>query len=86
LAAVVGVSEATVIRFVRQLGFESYALFITTLKDLIDRKLTLIERGQLNHPVMDSEDKELDRLIRQDIQSINAMHKKIDFTHGRNFL
>ncbi len=83
LAAVVGASEATVIRFVRQLGFESYALFITTLKDLIDRKLTLIERSQLNHPVMDSEDKELDRLIRQDIQSINAMHKRIDFTHAK---
>ncbi|MBT3487166.1 MAG: MurR/RpiR family transcriptional regulator [Desulfobacula sp.] len=83
LAAVVGVSEATVIRFVRQLGFDSYALFITTLKDIIDRKLTLIERGQLNHPVMESEDKELDRLIRQDIQSINAMHKGIDFTHAK---
>jgi DNA-binding MurR/RpiR family transcriptional regulator len=83
LAAAVGVSEATVVRFVRQLGFESYALFITTLKDLIDRKLTLIERGQLNHPVMDSEDKELDRLISQDIQNINAMHKRIDFTHAK---
>ncbi|OQY53242.1 MAG: hypothetical protein B6230_00830 [Desulfobacteraceae bacterium 4572_89] len=83
LAAAVGISEATVVRFVRQLGFESYSLFITTLKDLINRKLTLIERGRLSHPVMDTEDKELDRLIRQDIQNINAMHKDIDFTHAR---
>ncbi len=83
LAAAVGVSEATVIRFVRQLGFDSYAMFITTLKDIIDRKLTLIERGQLSHPVMESEDKELDRLIRQDIQSINAMHKGIDIAHAK---
>ena len=83
LAAAVGISEATVVRFVRQLGFESYSLFITTLKDLINRKLTLIERGRLSHPVMDTEDKELDRLIRQDIQNINAMHKDIDFTHAK---
>lgn len=83
LAAAVGISEATVVRFVRQLGFESYSLFIRTLKDLIDRKLTLIERGRLSQPVLDTEDKELDRLIRQDIQNINAMHKDIDFAHAK---
>ncbi len=80
LGSAVSVSEATVVRFVRQLGFESYALFIKALRDFIDRELTLIERGRMAHTVMGSEDKELDRLISQDIQDIRAMHKGLDFS------
>ncbi|MCG8686270.1 MAG: MurR/RpiR family transcriptional regulator [Desulfobacterales bacterium] len=78
LAAAVGASEATVVRFVRQLGFDTYALFIATLRDLIDRELTLIERGELKLPVHGGDDRELDRLVEQDIQNINAMHKSVD--------
>ncbi len=78
LAAAVGASEATVVRFVRQLGFESYALFISSLRDFIDRELTLIERRELRHPVRDGDDKELDRLVEQDIRNISAMHKGLD--------
>jgi DNA-binding MurR/RpiR family transcriptional regulator len=78
LAAAVNTSEATVVRFVRQLGFTNYAIFINTLRDLIDRELTLVERGKMSHLVAGSEDTELDRLINQDIRSIRAMHKNID--------
>lgn len=78
LAAAVGASEATVVRFVRQLGFESYALFISTLRDVIDRELTLMERGELRHPAQGGDDKELDRLVEQDIRNINAMHKSLN--------
>ncbi len=78
LAAAVGTSEATVVRFVRQLGFKNYAVFINTLRDLIDRDLTLVERGRMRHLVTGSEDAELDRLINLDIDSIKAMHKNID--------
>ncbi len=78
LAAAAGTSEATVVRFVRQLGFKNYAVFINTLRDLIDRDLTLVERGRMRHLVAGSEDAELDRLINQDIRSIRAMHKNID--------
>ena len=78
LAAAVGASEATVVRFVRQLGFESYALFISTLRDVIDRELTLMERGELRHTVPGGDDKELDRLVDQDIRNINAMHKGLN--------
>ena len=78
LAAAVGTSEATVVRFVRQLGFESYALFISTLRDMIDRELTLMERGALRHPVQGGEDKMLDRLVGQDIQTITAMQKHLN--------
>jgi DNA-binding MurR/RpiR family transcriptional regulator len=78
LAAAVNTSEATVVRFVRQLGFNNYAVFINTLRDLIDRELTLVERGRMSHLVAGSDDAELDRLINQDIRSIRAMHKNID--------
>lgn len=78
LGAAAGVSEATVVRFVRQLGFESYAKFISAIRDLIDRKFTLMERERMSHPVSGSEDKELDRLINQDIADIRAMHKRVD--------
>jgi len=78
LAAAVGTSEATVIRFVRQLGFKSYALFITALRDLIDRELTLIERGKLRRPVKGGEDNDLNRLIDQDIDNIVSMQKGMD--------
>jgi DNA-binding MurR/RpiR family transcriptional regulator len=78
LAAAVNTSEATVVRFVRQLGFNNYAVFINTLRDFIDRELTLVERGRMSHLVTGSEDAELDRLINQDIRSIRAMHKNID--------
>lgn len=78
LAAAVQTSEATVVRLVRQLGFKNYAIFINTLRNLIDRELTLVERGQMTHLVVGSDDAELDRLINQDIRSIRAMHKNID--------
>ncbi len=78
LGAEAGVSEATVIRFVRQLGFDTYAQFITSLRGLIDRQFTLMERGRMIHPVMVSEDKELDWLMSQDITNIKAMHKRVD--------
>ncbi len=78
LAAAVGTSEATVIRFVRQLGFKSYALFISALRDLIDRKLTLIERGNIRRPVKGGDDEELLRLVHQDVDDINAMQKGMD--------
>jgi DNA-binding MurR/RpiR family transcriptional regulator len=80
LAAAVGASEATVIRFVRQLKYESYALFIQALKELIDTELTLIERNRLTNPVVRSEDSELERITNQDIENIKAMTKTIDLT------
>ncbi|MCP4719052.1 MAG: MurR/RpiR family transcriptional regulator [Desulfobacteraceae bacterium] len=80
LAAAVGTSEATVVRFVRQLNFESYALFIQALRNLIDTELTLIERNRLANPVVRSEDSELERITNQDIENIRAMSKNIDLS------
>ena len=78
LAAAVGTSEATVVRFVRQLGFESYAQFIATLRDVIDRELTLMERSALRQPLKRNEDNLLERLAGQDMENIKAMCKNQD--------
>jgi len=80
LAAAVGVSEATVIRFVRQLGYASYAMFIEALKKLIDTELTLIDRSRLAGTVVHSDDAELERITNQDIENIRAMIKSIDLS------
>ncbi|HCY83601.1 MAG TPA: MurR/RpiR family transcriptional regulator [Desulfobacteraceae bacterium] len=78
LGAEAGVSEATVVRFVRQLGFDTYAQFIASLRDFIDHRFTLMERGRMVQPIMVSDDKELDWLVSQDITNIKAMHKRVD--------
>jgi len=80
LAAAVNVSEATVVRFVRQLKYNSYALFIKALRELIDTELTLIERNRLANSVVRSEDADLERIINQDIDNIRAMSKNIDLS------
>jgi DNA-binding MurR/RpiR family transcriptional regulator len=80
LAAAVNVSEATVVRFVRQLKYHSYALFIKALRELIDTELTLIERNRLANSVVRSEDAELERITNQDIENIRAMSKNIDLS------
>ncbi|THB77666.1 MAG: MurR/RpiR family transcriptional regulator [Desulfobacteraceae bacterium] len=78
LAAAVGTSEATVIRFVRQLDYPSYPLFIKAVKNLIDTELTLIERNRMAMPVIQSEDAEFERIIWQDIENIKALTQQID--------
>ena len=80
LAAAVGVSEATVVRFVRQLNLPSYAVFIKALRDLIDNELTLIERSRLANHVVHSDDAELERITNQDIENIRAMSKNINLS------
>ena len=80
LATAVGVSEATVVRFVRQLDYASYALFIRAVRELIDTELTLIERSRLVNPDVRSDDEELDRITRQDIENIRAMNKNLDLS------
>jgi len=80
LAAAVGISEATVVRFVRHLDYESYAMFLDALRELIDTELTLIDRSRLADSVTRSDDTELERITNQDIENIRAMIKNIDLS------
>ena len=88
LASAAGTSEATVVRFVRQLNFESYALFIKALKELVDIRLTLIERSRLPHAKLSTievkrEDPEFVQCVNEDIESIREMARIIDFAEVR---
>jgi len=48
LANTCRVSEATVVRFVSQLGYNGYGAFQQALRDFVDRELTLLERIDLS--------------------------------------
>jgi DNA-binding MurR/RpiR family transcriptional regulator len=48
LAGACEVSEATVVRFVTQLGYEGYGAFQQALRDFVDRELTLLERTDIS--------------------------------------
>jgi DNA-binding MurR/RpiR family transcriptional regulator len=47
LSHAAGASEATVIRFVNQLGYEGYGSFLQELRDIVDTELTLPDRVDL---------------------------------------
>ncbi len=47
LAATCGISEATVIRFVAQLGYRGYSQMQQVLRDYVDTDLTLLDRWDL---------------------------------------
>ena len=48
LAETCGVSEATVVRFVSQLGFDGYSAFRQALRDFVDTDLNLLDRKDLS--------------------------------------
>ena len=48
LANTCQVSEATVVRFVNQLGYSGYGAFQQALRDFVDRELTLLERTDIS--------------------------------------
>jgi len=78
LASAVGVSEATVVRFVRQLHFPSYSAFIKSLREIIDTELTLTERSRISSSPIRSDDAEFERITNQDIENIRSLSKSID--------
>ena len=49
LARECGVSEATVVRFVGQLGYQGYGDFIQDLREIVDTELTSLDRVELMH-------------------------------------
>ena len=78
LASASGVSEATVVRFVRQLGFESYAVFIKQLRNHIDTGLTLMERSRITIKAKNGEQNAFTRLVAQEIENLSFLGKNMD--------
>jgi DNA-binding MurR/RpiR family transcriptional regulator len=71
------VSEATVIRFVNQLGYKGYGGFLQELRDIIDTELTLIDRvGLADMKAPESE--RFRRVVFSEIDNLKQLHESLD--------
>lgn len=72
-----GVSEATVVRFVGQLGFKGYNDFQQALREVVDVELTLLER--LDFTDINAPGGELfNRLVHEEIENLKRLHETMD--------
>lgn len=78
LAKMVGVSEATVVRFATFLGYEGYPELQRALQDAVKKQLTTVERLKLSDDVYDQEDKAVYDMFDEDVQRIQMMAEQLD--------
>jgi len=71
------VSEATVIRFVYQLGYKGYGDFLQELRDVIDTELTLIDRVGLTD-MKAPESERFRRVVFSEIDNLKQLHESLD--------
>ena len=83
LSAACSVSEATVVRFVSQLDYGGYGPFIQDLRDVVDTKLTMLDRmalTQLERPGAE----QLRRVVNEEIENLKSLFESVDLqTVGR---
>jgi len=77
LAIVCKVSEATVVRFVSQLGYQGYADFQQSLRDLVDTDLTLLERADMINLLAPGTDR-FRKVISEEIDNLRLVYEKTD--------
>lgn len=77
LARSCGVSEATVVRFVVQLGYAGYSDFIQDLRDLVDTELTLVDRVELEDSNAPGSDR-LRRVVNEEIDNLKKFYESMD--------
>ena len=78
LAKMVGVSEATVVRFATFLGYEGYPEFQRAMQEAVKKQLTTVERLKLSDDVYDKEDKAIYEMFNEDVQRIQMMAEQLD--------
>ena len=77
LAKACGVSEATVVRFVGQLGYGGYGEFLQALRDFVDSGLTLPDRVDL--PGMKGPGADLlHRVVFEEMNNLRQFYESID--------
>jgi DNA-binding MurR/RpiR family transcriptional regulator len=77
LAETTQVSEATVVRFVGQLGYDGYGEFLQALRDHVDTGLSLPERVELDGlagPVNDR----FHRIVLEEMNNLRQLYEHID--------
>lgn len=77
LAAACQVSEATVVRFVSQLGYEGYGEFLQALRYLVDTELTLLDRVDLSDMNVPGAER-FRRVVFEEIDNLKELYAKID--------
>ena len=86
LAATVGTSEATVVRFVRNLGYGSYSLFIKQLREHLDTKLTLMDRSKFLEPESENGNNSFNKIVTQEIEHLKILRKSIDLMEAKKII
>lgn len=71
------VSEATVVRFVNQLGYGGYGDFLQELRDVIDTELTLIDRVGLTD-MKAPESERFRRVVYSEVDNLKQLHDSLD--------
>lgn len=77
LSRATGVSEATVIRFVNQLGYGGYSDFLQELRDIVDTELTLLDRVDLAD-IKAPEGERLRRAVFAEIDNLKQLSDHLD--------
>ena len=77
LAQTCQVSEATVVRFVSQLGYEGYGAFRQALRDFVDRELTMLERTDIAATAGEGMDR-LRRVVSEEMDNLKQFFETVD--------
>jgi DNA-binding MurR/RpiR family transcriptional regulator len=77
LAETCSVSEATVVRFVGQLGYQAYSVFQQALRDFVDTELTLLDRTDLSGIKGPGTDR-LSRVLYEEMDNLKQFFETID--------
>ena len=77
LAAACQVSEATVVRFVGQLGYGGYGEFLQDLRDVVDSELTLLDRVDLSDMKGPGAGR-FQRLVSEEIENLKQLYEAMD--------
>jgi DNA-binding MurR/RpiR family transcriptional regulator len=77
LAKACGVSEATVVRFVGQLGYEGYSDFQQSLREFVDTDLTLLDRVDLKD-MLEPGAERFRRVVSEEIDNLRQLFENAD--------
>jgi DNA-binding MurR/RpiR family transcriptional regulator len=84
LSEACGVSEATVVRFVNQLGYGGYGEFLQALRDYVDTGLTLQDRADL--PGMKGPDDRFHKVVFDEMDNLKQFYDSIDMNTMQMFV
>lgn len=77
LANTCHVSEATVVRFVSQIGYKGYGAFQQALRDFVDTELTLLDRTDMSDMKWPGTDR-LSRVVFEEMDNLKHFFETVD--------